>query len=331
VQTSQLVHQAVEHISSILRSDLPEDLIALVQVDAHFPGLVDQLPFITVSAEGSPGRAKGVGHTIGLKRERVDETWLDLGYVTGDAGEIRFTLTLWAVTRPQLVRLRSAVIGIGWVRRERTWEEPAGVLNRSVFVRCRLQEMSAGTAAPLALAPRIIVRANNLNLRSGPSTSFERLGQASNGDQFELLGRNEEATWVQGCCFNGRIVWMAARFVETSVPLAAVPLAEDLPSISTADEDLESEGETPGEIEPTDIDVGTAIVATATVPVVTVWRQDLYFVAHLEVTQEPLVSAGEPIEEIRILRHLQEEDRVLDTERTRRFADHEELVDEFPD
>ncbi len=336
-QAGHIVTQTIGHVLAILQEDLPADLRAQLRMAPHVPGMLSHLPYISISAESEAGRTTGLGRTIGLKRDRVDNSLIDLGYVTGDAGTCRFTLSLWALTRPQLDRLRGAVETLPWVHRERTWEAPEGTLNRTSFLRCRLDGVSSGIATPLPpLPPHITIRALRLNLRTGPSTSFDRVGRANRGDQFELLGRNEDGTWVQGCCFEGQIVWMAARFVETSIPLSLIPQAEDIPTRSTTrrrrSPPLEEEGELPDEeaTRNAGIDAGTAILAT-TPPVTTVWRQDLHFVAHLEATQEPLVAAGEPIEEIRILRHLQEEDRVLDTERTRRFADHEEIVDEFPD
>ncbi len=331
--TDDVVQPTIAHVLAILAQELPEDLREGTRLGAYFPGLIHLLPFISVTAESTTGRTTGLGRTIGLKRTLIDGSPVDLGYITGDAGACQFTLTLWAVTRPQLVRLREAIERIPWLFLERTWEEPPGTLNRALLLRCRLRRAPAALAAPMALAPRITVRANNLNLRTGPSTGFDRLGQANNGDQFELLGRTEDGTWVQGCCFEGQVVWMAARFVETSVPLSAIPVAEDIPTLPAATENLEGEGEplAPDEAQPAGIDAGTAILAAAAVPVTTVWRQDLEFSAYLEITQEPLESAGERIEEIRIIRHLRKPDGSLDTERTRRFADSEEIVEEFPD
>jgi uncharacterized protein YgiM (DUF1202 family) len=173
-----------------------------------------------------------------------------------------------------------------------------------------------------------------VDLRAGPGDDFPSLGQAANGDQFELLGRNSDATWVQGCCLSGQPVWIVARFVETSIPLSVVPLIEELPSRVGPRHAVGSEGEKdPQGSMPTrvaSIDAGTAILAATAVPVTTVWRLDLAYLADLEVTQEPITSAGGIIEELRILRYLRGEGAVVDTERTRRFTDHEELVKKFP-
>jgi len=102
---------------------------------------------------------------------------------------------------------------------------------------------------------------------------------------------------------------MRAQSVETSVPLSAVPEAGDIGMIGLAGIDA------------------TPAPTSAT----TVWHQDLQFVAYLEAIQEPTVATGEPIEEVRIIRHLRENERTLDTERVRRFADREEVVDELPE
>lgn len=331
----RIVQQAIEHVQAILQEDLPADLRALVQIGAYRPGLLHQLPFITIAAEVEATRALGLGRTVSLKRALVEGSLTDLGYITGDAGECRFTLSLWSITRPQLERLRSAVEGIAWTRRERVWEAPVGTLNRTSFLRCRLSEVPASLTVPLAPAPpRITVRGNNVNLRAGPGDDFPSLGQAANGDQFELLGRNPDATWLQGCCLARRPVWIAANFAETSVPLLAVPLAEDIPTRAGPRRAVVPGGEDDppisGPTRAAGIDAGAAILATAAMSVTTIWRLDLTYIAYLEATQEPITSAGGLIEELHITRHLPGEGVIVDTERTRRLADREEIVAEFP-
>ncbi|MCS7220692.1 MAG: SH3 domain-containing protein [Anaerolineae bacterium] len=327
----RIVQQVIEHVQAVLQEDLPADLRALVRMGAYVPGLLNQLPFITIAAKAGTARALGLGRTISLKRALVEGAPLDLGYITGEASECRFTLSLWSVTRPQLERLRAAVEGIAWTRRERVWEAPAGTLNRTSFPRCRLTEAPASLAVPLAPAPpRITIRGNNVNLRAGPGNDFPSLAQAANGDQFELLGRNPDATWVQ--CLAAQPMWIAADFVETSIPLPNVPLAEDIPTRAHPHRAATSGGEDDQLISrltrSAGIDAGAAILAAAAVPVTTVWRLDLTYIAYLEATQEPITSAGGLIEELYITRHLLGEDAILDTERTRRFADREESVEE---
>ncbi len=326
---------------TVLREDLPSDLGALIQVGAYEPGLLNQLPFITVSASAETARRSGLGDLVGLKRETVDGSPLDLGFTTGYGGEVAFTLSLWAITRPQLEQVHAAVTELTWVNRERAWEAPAGTLNCTVFLRCHLDQRFASIPTPLPPAPpHITVTANNVNLRAEPANDSTLVGQAQQDEQFELLGRNDGADWVQGCCFDGRAVWLRANQAETSIPLPLIPVTDDSGPGPTGDTEPDGPGPTSdtqpsegGDAPPgtADVDPGTAILATADQPVTTVLRQDQRYVAFLEVTQEPTKASGELIDEIRITRQIAAGDVTLDTERTRLFADHVEVVDEFPD
>lgn len=343
----QAAAQTVEHVMALLREDLPAGLRAQVQIGAHLPGLLAQLPFLSVAAEEVAARAVGLARTISLQRVQIDGAPVDLGYRTGDASECRFTITLWAFTRPQLESLRAAVMALSWTQREHSWETPAIVSpdgestprlrHRTVFLRCRLVTASPGLASPLAPPPPLItITANLTTLRSGPGNAFPSLGQARRDDQFELLGRSADSAWVQGCCRNGQPVWIEVSAVELTLPLAMTPLAP-LVAPGFAAEPPREGGETEGGESPrsagtvtASVDVGAAILATAAAPIVSVWRQDLTFIGYLEATQEPLESAGAPISEVDIVRQIEGPAGSIDTERTRRFADHEEIVETFP-
>jgi hypothetical protein len=150
-------------------------------------------------------------------------------------------------------------------------------------------------------------------LRAGPSSATDLLGQAANGQQFEILGRSSDANWVQVCCLEGQGVWMQIQHVEMTVPVAVIPVTEGVA------------------IDPALLQPGAAILAPESAAAPTIWRQDLEYAGYLEVTQEPTEDKGGRIAELRITRQLGEGDSPLDTERTRLFADREEIVQEFPD
>jgi len=348
----QAAAQTVEHVMALLREDLPADLRAQVQIGAHLPGLLAQLPFLSVAAEEVATRAVGLARTVSLQRVQVDGAPVDLGYRTGDASECRFTITLWAFTRPQLESLRAAVMALPFAQREHSWETAAVVSpdgestprlrHRTMFLRCRLVTASPGLASPLAPPPPLItITANLTTLRSGPGNAFSSLGQARRDDQFELLGRSADAAWVQGCCRNGQPVWIEVSAAELTLPLAMTPLASPTPTPLVAPgfaaeppgEGSEAEGgegpRSPGAVTAS-VDVGAAILATAAAPIVSVWRQDLTFIGYLEATQEPLEAAGAPISEVDIVRRIEGPAGGIDTERTRRFADREEIVETLP-
>jgi hypothetical protein len=305
----RIVPQAIQHVLAVLRHDLPEDVRALTGTGDFVPGLLGYLPFISVSAEAMPARTAPLGHTMSLKREMINGAPVDLGYVTGGAGECRITLSLWAVTRPQLQRVRQAVQEITWTHRPYTWEAPSGVLNRTMLLRSQLDSISSCMVAELPPAPpHFTVTASNTRLHTRPDSSSDELGRVDQGTQFELLGRDADGNWVQGCCYQGQTVWVDVQKVETSVPLAVVPEVEEVESVP------------PEEMTAT----------AAPTPGTTVWRQDLQLVAYLQATQEPIEAAGELIEEVRITRELDAGGETPDVERTRLWADREEVVEEFP-
>ena len=319
----RLVPLARQHVLALLRADLPPDLLPAVKVGAYTPGLLSQLPFISVSVTLASRGSVGLGATVGLKRAVVDGALTDIGAIEGEAGACQFTLSLWATVRPQLAAVGNAVEELAWVQRENTWEAPVGTLNRTTFLRCELTSAAPMLATPLVLAPSLTVRNNNLPMFGAPDAATPILGRANVGDQFELLGRNDAATFVQGCCLNGQPVWFQAQFVELSLPMVAIPVSQP-----AADRDVLAPLDAPADRDV--IDPGVAIVATADTPPLTVWRQDLAFSAYLEASREPLVSAGDRITEIRIIRHIQGDEGGVDIERTRVFADHAEVVGDFP-
>ena len=81
--------------------------------------------------------------------------------------------------------------------------------------------ISSETAPPL---PRAIVQAEPLNLRQGPSTDFDIVATASLDNEYEIVGRLADGSWLALCCEADQIVWSIreALFIigdETAVPV----------------------------------------------------------------------------------------------------------------
>ena len=78
-----------------------------------------------------------------------------------------------------------------------------------------------------AAEPRLIITGDAVNVRSGPGTTFETVGAAVKGGNFQLLARNAQGDWWQICCLNGQPGWV---FGE----LATVEHAEGLAVVAEA-------------------------------------------------------------------------------------------------
>lgn len=322
----RFAQESTQHAIALLQADLPLDLRSQVLIGDYLPGLVGQLPFVTVAATIKSVRNSGIGGAIGVKQERIDGALVDLGEITGATGVGELTLTLWAVTRPQLATVRDAITALTWPRRTRQWEAPAGTLNQAMFLTCTLTSINAAIVAPLSPAPpHFTINANNTDLRNAPDANATVLGQAQQGQAFEVLGRSADATFVQGCCFNGQSFWVAAASVTTSLPLAIIPVVTPLVIADPQGTPRRRRRTAPAAAAATTIDPGAAILATASTTPITAWRQDLLYTTHLELTQEPL-TGGELIEEVRLTQQLGLDGAVLHTERLRITASGVQVV-----
>ena len=82
------------------------------------------------------------------------------------------------------------------------------------------------TPTPEVLARVLVQRAN---VRAGPSTDFDVLGQLGEGDTAVVLGQNEEQTWVHIRLADGREAWIFGGLVEINAPPEPTPTPTDTP------------------------------------------------------------------------------------------------------
>jgi SH3-like domain-containing protein len=91
---------------------------------------------------------------------------------------------------------------------------------------------AAGAAAArqpaTASGEPVVAAAQTVNLRSGPSTAFSRVGTLRAGQQLPIIGKNENASWWQVETGNGK-AWVAASVVRAAGPVNAVAVAQDIP------------------------------------------------------------------------------------------------------
>lgn len=78
------------------------------------------------------------------------------------------------------------------------------------------------TATPTPAPPQAVVREGPLNVRTGPDTTYPRIGQLKEGTEVEITGRNEEGTWWQIAYEEGEggRAWIAAEYVQTRGEMA---------------------------------------------------------------------------------------------------------------
>lgn len=68
-----------------------------------------------------------------------------------------------------------------------------------------------------------------INIREGPSTAYNRVTVAQPGDTYEIVGKNEEGTWWQLCCFDGEKGWVRGDLVEVLGDTSQIAVAQDIP------------------------------------------------------------------------------------------------------
>ena len=88
------------------------------------------------------------------------------------------------------------------------------------------------TAAPTAPAAPVVPKlttSQNVNVRSGPGTTYNRLGELDAGQTFDITGKNPAGDWYQ-FSYNGQPGWVRNDFVTLSGDAGGVKVAENIPA-----------------------------------------------------------------------------------------------------
>ncbi len=86
---------------------------------------------------------------------------------------------------------------------------------------------ATATATP---KPEVVVQSQKLNVRAGPSILHPRIAQISQGESFEVVGKNPEGTWWQIRLPDGTIGWVYAKLVSPQGSIETVQVAENIPT-----------------------------------------------------------------------------------------------------
>jgi hypothetical protein len=66
------------------------------------------------------------------------------------------------------------------------------------------------------------------NVRSGPGTSYPRIGEVRQGQSFEVTGKNQAGNWWQ-FSFDGRPAWISGDMVTANAAAAGVAVVANIP------------------------------------------------------------------------------------------------------
>ncbi len=87
---------------------------------------------------------------------------------------------------------------------------------------------TATAAAPFAAASKVV------NLRAGPGTNYPVVGSMKAGDRYDITAQNQDGSWLEVCCVDGKSVWVAKSVVTVGGPAAGIAVAQNIPPAPTA-------------------------------------------------------------------------------------------------
>jgi outer membrane protein assembly factor BamB len=75
-----------------------------------------------------------------------------------------------------------------------------------------------------------MVKAQALNLRSGPGTEYDILGSYEQGMALEVIGRSSDGEWLKVRAPDGKEGWMALAYLQVNLPLEGLEVAQISPT-----------------------------------------------------------------------------------------------------
>jgi len=143
------------------------------------------------------------GSVVGQQIRPLDSARVDFQVPTGSAGVLRVDAQLVNANGTALTTPKSAVLSLAASAKEAT--------------------TAAAPAPSASLSVDQIV-----NVREGPGTGFNVLGQIVPGEAYKVTGKTSAADWWQ-IEFGGRNGWVIAQLASTSGDSNAVAIVENLP------------------------------------------------------------------------------------------------------
>ena len=120
-------------------------------------------------------------------------------------------------------------------------------------------------AATPSVPTRARITGDGLQVRMGPGTTYEVTTSLAEGDEVDVLGRDEMGDWVKVSLDNGEEGWVTSEFVDVEGNLKAVPVVTPVP-IATPTTDLTPTA-MPSPTVPSEATVAPTPAPTVTVPI----------------------------------------------------------------
>lgn len=149
------------------------------------------------------------GTTVALDGREASGFWVRGITSSGDVG---WMAAPYLTPTPQQIQALPAF----WVEQPFNLAAPVQGSGPAVTTGAASGEPSPGTP--------VTIRAN-VNMRSGPSTAYRRVGGVSAGETINVDGRDGLLSWVRGINSAGEVGWVSAEFISLSFnELAALPV-----------------------------------------------------------------------------------------------------------
>jgi CRP-like cAMP-binding protein/uncharacterized protein YgiM (DUF1202 family) len=120
-------------------------------------------------------------------------------------------------------------------------------------------------AATPGVPTRARITGDGLQVRVGPGTAYEVIATLAEGDEVDVLGRDDMGDWVKVGLDSGEEGWVAAEFVDVGGNLKAVPVVTPEPIVTPTTEPTPTA--MPSPTAPPEATAAPTPVSTVTVPV----------------------------------------------------------------
>jgi SH3-like domain-containing protein len=81
------------------------------------------------------------------------------------------------------------------------------------------------TPDPAPTGAKAVVNSPVVNVRTGPGTDFDVVTMVERGAEYDIIGKNGDASWWLICCVDGAEAWIVGEYVDTDGPVDSVPTA----------------------------------------------------------------------------------------------------------